>query len=58
MLWMTLWKRIGKQPMSYTNHNHIEALIDGKHIPLTLKYDAKGHPYLVPDIQKEGTINA
>lgn len=48
MLWKTLYDRIGKQPLSYTQHNHIAVVYEGKRIPLDLKYDAKGHPYLVP----------
>lgn len=47
MLWDTLYNRIGKQPLSFTQHNHIRAVIDDKEIFLDLKYDAKGRPYLV-----------
>lgn len=48
MLWSTLWRRIGKQPLSFTQHNHIEAVIDNRRIQMDLKYDAKGRPYLIP----------
>lgn len=47
MLWKTLYDRIGKQPLSFTQHNHVRAVIDGKERELDLKYDAKGRPYLV-----------
>lgn len=47
MLWSTLYHKIGKQPLAFTQHNHIEAVIDGQRIVLELKYDAKGLPYLV-----------
>lgn len=48
MLWSTLHRRIGKQPLSFSQHNHIKAVIDGKTFFLDLKYNAKGQPYLVP----------
>ena len=47
MLWATLHARIGKQPLSFTQHNHVTAVIDGTTYELDLKYDAKGRPYLV-----------
>lgn len=46
---MTLWKRLGKQPMALTNHYHIKAVIDGRAIAMDMKFDASGKPYLVPD---------
>lgn len=49
MLWMTLWKRLGKQPMTLTNHYHIKAVIDGRAIAMDMKFDASGKPYLIPD---------
>lgn len=47
MLWSTLHHKIGKQPLSFTNHNHVKAVIDNKEYKLDLKYDTKGHPYLI-----------
>lgn len=47
MLWRTLYTRIGNQPLSFTRHNHVRAVIDDKEIFLDLKYDAKGRPYLI-----------
>lgn len=52
MLWSTLFNHIGKLPMRITNHQHIHAVIDDKHYNLTLKFDAKGSPYLVPMPEK------
>lgn len=51
MLWKTLCNKIGKQPIQFTEHNHVTALIntpDGlKETRLNLKYNAKGQPYLI-----------
>ena len=47
MLWTTLHNRISRQPLAFTAHNHVEAVIDDKRIRLELKYDAKGRPYFV-----------
>jgi len=54
MLWSTLFERIGKQRLSFTQHNHVYALIENPetHKPekvwLTIRYDVKGLPYLAP----------
>lgn len=48
MLWSTLHRRIGKHPLSFSQHNRIKAVIDGKAIFLDLKYNAKGQLCLVP----------
>lgn len=53
MLWSTLFNRIGKQPLRFTQHNHVYALLENpetyklEKIWLDIKYDAKGQPYLV-----------
>lgn len=49
MLWSTLWSKLGKQPMTRTNHFHVKAVVDGKTMAMELKFDAQGLPYLVPD---------
>lgn len=46
VLWLTLWKGIGKQPLSFTNHHHVRAIIRGEEIFLDLKYDENGYPCL------------
>lgn len=38
MKWLALWKKIGKQPLSVTQHQDVIAVIDEKEIPLTLKF--------------------
>lgn len=53
MLWMTLWNKLGKQPMKITRHKHVHAIVDGKHYDMDLKFDTKGEPYLVPMQAKE-----
>lgn len=52
MLWSTLFNRLGKQPLRITQHEHIHAIIEGKHYRLDLKFDASGKPYLVPMQEK------
>lgn len=53
MLWKTLFNRIGKQPLKFTQHNHVYALLENpathrmEKVWLELKYDAYGHPYLI-----------
>lgn len=47
MLWLTLYNRLGKQPLSYTNKTHIQAVIGGRRMELDMKYDAAGRPYLI-----------
>ena len=48
MLWSTLFGKLGKQPLKITQHQHVNAIIDGKRIELDLKFEANGTPYLVP----------
>ena len=58
MKWISLYDRLGKLPMAITNHKHIYAVIDKgdgtglKEIPLTLKFDKKGHPYFAEEVNK------
>lgn len=52
MLWSTLFNKLGKQPLRITQHEHIHAIIEGKHYRLDLKFDTSGKPYLVPMQEK------
>ena len=58
MLWSTLFNKIGKQPLSFTQHNHVYALMENpethkfEKVWLDIKYDEKGLPYLVPKTDK------
>ena len=53
MLWSTLYRKLGKQPMKTTQHYHVHALLANpkthrmEKVYLDLKFDASGHPYLV-----------
>lgn len=53
MLWATLYRKIGKQPSKFTQHNHVYALLVNPNTHkvektyLELNYDASGHPYFV-----------
>lgn len=53
MLWSTLHSKIGKQPLAFTQHNHVYAVLENpatkrlENIQLDLKYDAQGRPYFV-----------
>lgn len=54
MKWVTLWKKIGKQPLKKTQHQDVYALIetaDGKteQINLALKFDKSGNPYFIKE---------
>ena len=57
MLWVTLFHKIGKQQLKFTQHNHVYALLENpkthevEKVYLNLKYDASGHPYFVRDHQ-------
>lgn len=58
MLWSTLFHKIGKQPLKFSQHNHVYALLrnpkthEMERVNLELKYDAKGHPYLIQAYEK------
>ena len=51
MLWITLFNKIGKQPIKNTQHHHVYALLENpkthtvEKVYLDLRYDASGHPY-------------
>lgn len=47
MLWSSLYNAISRQPLSFTRHHHVKAIINGKVLYLGIKYDAKGRPYLI-----------
>lgn len=48
MLWVTLFHKIGKQQLKFTQHNHVYALLENpkthevEKVYLNLKYDASG----------------
>lgn len=58
MLWSTLFHKIGKQQLKYTQRNHVYALLENpkthqkEKVYLLLKYNAMGHPYFVQDFEK------
>lgn len=48
MKWMTLFNKIGKQPIRITRQQDVCAVdFDGRKEKLTLKFDAHGRPYFV-----------
>lgn len=55
MRWSTLFAKLGKQPLRFTQHNNVYAVLENpktgewESIPLTLKYDGHGHPYFIKD---------
>ena len=61
MLWSTLWHKIGKQPLKFTQHNHVYALLHNPktheldRVNLELKYDTNGHPYFIQVPEKQTT---
>lgn len=48
MKWCRLWRKIGKQPIRITQRNDVIVIIDGKEIPVTLKFKPDRSPYLLP----------
>ena len=62
MRWSTLFTKIGKLPLKITQNHNIHAVLDNpaigewESIPLCLKYDAKGRPYLIKDPKVPLTI--
>ena len=60
MLWATLFHKIGKQQLKFTQHNHVYALLENpktrevEKVYLNLKYDASEHPYFIRD-SKDGS---
>lgn len=59
MLWSTLFHKIGKQQLKFTQHHHVYALLENpktheiEKVYLDIKYDASGHPYFIK--QREHT---
>lgn len=55
MRWLTLFNRLGRQPLKNTQHDNIYALIENpktrirERVYLRLSFDTRGKPYLVPD---------
>lgn len=53
MLWITLFNKIGKQPIKNTQHHHVYALLENpkthtvEKVYLDLRYDASRHPYFI-----------
>lgn len=58
MHWITLWKKLGRQPMHKMTKDHVYALLENpkthrrEQVPLCLRFDACGHPYLVREERK------
>lgn len=63
MLWATLWRKLGRQPLKITQHNHVYALLKNPktheydHVPLCLKFDTSGRPYFVQEIERSSYGN-
>lgn len=53
MLWSALYDKIGKQPLSVTQHTHVTAVIDGETVPLKLTFDEAHKMHFVPYETKE-----
>lgn len=48
MKWLTLFNKIGKQPIRITRQQDVCVVdFDGRKEKLTLKFDAHGRPYFV-----------
>lgn len=55
MRWSTLFKKLGNQPLKFTQNNNVYAVLENaktgewEEIPLCFKYDAHNHPYFIRD---------
>lgn len=60
MFWNTLFDKIGKQSIKYCRQNQVYALLENaktgrlEQVFLTIKYDAKGHPYFIRECNSDG----
>lgn len=63
MKWITLWNKIGKQSIKKTQHTDVYAILQNPKthewdkVPLLLKFDNSGNPYLVKDNKDEKPRN-
>lgn len=59
MKWLTLFNKIGKQPLRVTQHQSVYAVLYDKKSHqyvkryLCLKFDATGNPYFVEEIRDD-----
>ena len=59
MLWLTLFNKLGKQPLKNTKHTHVHALLrnpatgEYETVDLDIKFDGYGRPYLVRDEKQD-----
>lgn len=49
---LNLIEKIGKQKLHVMRKVDVIILIDGKDVPVTLKFKADGTPYLIPDNER------
>ena len=48
MKWLTLFNKIGKQPIRITRKADVVVIVDGKEIKVTgIKFKTDGSPYLI-----------
>lgn len=47
MKWFGLYNKIGKQSIKITRKTDVIAIIDGKEVPLLLRFKNDGSPYLI-----------
>ena len=52
MKWYGLYKKIGKQELGKVKKWDVIAFINGKDVPLLVKFKADGSPYLIPKDDK------
>jgi len=47
MKWMTLYNKIGKQRTKIIQNTDVYVILNNKSVPLELKFEVNGKPYLV-----------
>lgn len=50
MRWLTLFNKLGKQPINVTSQKNVVVLVDNKEIKITgIKFKVDGSPYLTTE---------
>ena len=54
MKWLTLYNKIGKQPIRNINKSDVTVMVDNKEIKVTgIKFKVDGTPYLITEPRKQ-----
>ena len=51
MTWLTLFNKLGKQPIKITNKNQVKVVINSEEILLDLRFETDNTPYFIVETQ-------